>query len=288
MMAKLLLLLQSQFFSLKVNLHIEKSDSDLLLHADTMLCMVDSDTFGYVLYNKSEKNIYKWKVCEYSNLSDFSSILNQEFKAFPDHISVNILNYHPRYQAIPSIFRTENKHLDFWELSTYVEQDEQIIEDVSVDKDICFLHAVHKKIYEEINQRFSKLRWYSLQSIQFMNPIYQSDKVIIQLIFLYKLIHVSVYSKGKILLVKAYPLSNPEDILWYLMNVVTGLGYSNEDVVLYPEGFVDTQSSLFNLLDQYFDRVNFQDQLQYQFPETDLDLSSPTLIHIDRILSCVS
>ncbi len=272
---------------MKLNLHIEEPGSDHFLLADSLLCLADSDILGYILYNQKQKKIFCWKIWEIENDSDINTIIDRELTSIPDSFSISLLNYTPRYLAIPSNIIASNKNFNFWELNMGYQNQEKIIENSSWHKDICFMHGLNRIIYDQINHRFSNKEWYPIQAIHFMNPIQKAGKIPIQLIFLYKNVHINVYQNGQILLSKAYPLLNPEDTLWQILNIIHNLHLTTDQIELYVEGLIDTHSAIFSLVDQYFER-NPLPELTYQFPISDIELSQPTLVHIDRILSCVS
>ena len=272
---------------MKLNLHIEVPGSDHFLAADTLLCLADSDMLGYILYNQKQKKIYCWKFWEIENDVDVKTIIEQEFRSVPDSFRIALLNYTPRFIAIPSNISASNKNYNFWELNMAYQAQEKIIENSSCHKDICFMHGINRNIYDQMNHRFSDNNWLPIQAIHFMNPIQKAEKIPIQLIFLYKNVHVNVYQNSQIVLSQAYPLLNPEDTLWQLLNIIHNLGLTTEHTELHVEGLIDTHSTIFSLLDQYFER-NPLPELTYQFPISDIEISHPTLVHIDRILSCVS
>ena len=288
MMAKLLLLLQSHFFSLNHNLHIEALEADIYLQADSLLCLLDANTFGYILYSNSKKKIYSLKVWDFENDEDISTILEKELGPENQIISFKILNYSARYQTIPNIFDITNNKKVIWEITNGYDHNEEVLTEISTQNDISFLHSVSKNSFNYINQRFPNINWHSIQSIHFMNNVHNSERLSIRLIFFFKHIHISVAQNEKILIAKSYLLSSPNDLLWELLRIVKLFGYTPEQVILYPEGFIDIKSSLFQLLDQYFERGKSTDTFQYQFPISDIELSHLTLVHIERILSCVS
>ncbi len=288
MMAKLLLLLQSHFFSLNHNLHIEALETDIYLQADSLLCLLDANTFGYILYSNSKKKIYCLKVWDFEKDEDISTILEKELGPENQIISFKILNYSARYQTIPNIFDITNNKKVIWDITNGYDHNEEVLTDISTQNDIIFLHSVSKNSFNYINQRFPNINWHSIQSIHFINNVHNSERLSIRLIFFFKHIHISVAQNEKILIAKSYLLSSPNDLLWELLRIVKLFGYTPEQVILYPEGFIDIKSSLFQLLDQYFERGKSTDTFQYQFPISDIELSHLTLVHIERILSCVS
>ncbi len=70
---------------------------------------------------------------------------------------------------------------------------------------------------------------------------------------------VFVAAGGNLQLVQTYPYATPEDVLYYLLRIVSNTGLSQEEVQLSISGLLDHQSALFRELYQYFRHTGFRD-----------------------------
>jgi hypothetical protein len=231
-----------------------------------------------------------WKLWDTQKGNEAEAVrkMLDELMPFKDASSVQILNYTPRYMAIPGILSAEeNMSSDFWALANGTHHQEKIIANKVIGFDIDFLHSISESIHELILQFFPQSEWRSIQSLNFVSVLPDFERVPIRIIFIQQHVHICVFKDSKIVLSRAYTFTSPEDVLWHILNIVKQLGFSAQEVVLYPEGLIHLDSSVFHLLDQYFDRASLPDQHQFRFSSSDTEYSRPTWIHLDRILTCV-
>jgi len=272
---------------LKLILHIEENISNAFDLADTLLIQLDDNMLGYLLINQSEKKIFSWKIWQIDSPSELNQFFAQEFMLLNDAVSVKILNYTPRYSAFPADISLKNTRTSFWELSHGMNDKDTLLDYIAEEGTIFFMHAVQNEIYASIEKRFSRNQWISIQHISFLTSKHETNSTSMEICFFNQKTHIVLNQKGKVLFSQAFSYDNPEDLLWHLLNIIHVFGFSANEIVLYPHGLIDTQSSIFDLLNQYFNCIDSKKNHTYQMPTSDITLSAPTIDHIDRILTCV-
>lgn len=70
---------------------------------------------------------------------------------------------------------------------------------------------------------------------------------------------VLVAKQGKFLLAQTCEYATPEDILYYLLKIVSAFSLSQRETGLFISGLVDRQSALYKELYQYFINIEFRD-----------------------------
>jgi hypothetical protein len=136
-------------------------------------------------------------------------------------------------------------------------EDPESAGDMAEEGTIFFMHAVQNEIYASIEKRFSTNQWISIQHISFLTSKHETNSTSMEICFFNQKTHIVLNQKGKVLFSQAFSYDNPEDLLWHLLNIIHVFGFSANEIVLYPHGLIDTQSSIFDLFWAFLTLLKF-------------------------------
>ena len=248
--------------------------------------------FGYTLFSAQDKRILQSEIWEKNTVDADPLFFIQKVKdKFPtDHHSVKIfiINYHLRYTTIPASVYTENNITQWWYLLEGFDPDEKININTSINKDIVHIQAVEAKWFQSLSQSFSQIEWIPFQAIAFDNNEEYSGDYNLILSFIKNNIFITLRNNEQVLFNQGCQYKEPEDILYSLLNILHRFAINPESVRLLPDGFIDPDSSVFRLLEQYFKNIYWSKPTLLNNAEEVDFYSKYGRYHIDKILSCVS
>ena len=91
-----------------------------------------------------------------------------------------------------------------------------------------------------------------------LSSIPGDDKPVIYLYFYPGSFTVSAFKNGQLQVVQTRPFTTAEEVLYFVLNVYKQYGFVQEETQLLTAGFIDPQSSLYELLYQYMAGIHIQ------------------------------
>ena len=245
---------------------------------------------GFIVFSPNNLSVIKTRLwLNDDNLAEQNNFLILVEKEIEDYLLIEktvLVNYHPGYFALPSeIFRKDK--LNYWtELLNGLNPIEKMLIKSTDDSDIVHIQPIKKKFHEKLMQKYQDLSIFSFREFAFQRQVYEKDTMCVT--FQHQHIFITLYSKGTLQLNQVYSFESPEDVIYLLLNITDHFFLDKSTLTFIPEGFVDADSVLYKLVEQYFPNMQLPDKINYNYPEETEHLSPFILRYFDRIISCVS
>jgi hypothetical protein len=241
----------------------------------------------YASHNQSVIQSQLWQINNHD--AGTSEVFENLSKAIGNDLNVTkviSINFHAAHFAIPEVIHQTDKVNDWIQLLNGQNPGEKIILKTSSASGIVHVQPIHQAFYDWVIQKFQSADSYSFQEFAYQKK--ENDSDLLYVTFYDQHIFINVYKNGVIQLSQAYSFETPEDVLYLLLNITDQFELDIAGLSFIPEGFIDADSSLYKLLEQYFPNIEQPESLKYQYPEEADHLSPFILRYIDRIITCVS
>ena len=157
----------------------------------------------------------------------------------------------PKFVEVPTSFLSkENNHL-FFENLQIIESDEQILEQ-KISKEITELFVAKKATIQMLKNQWNDVKILSNSACL----LTQNMKLVTQNWSLF--VHtnqtgffLSLFEKNKLYLHNFYEMSNEEDVLYAVMNVMVQKEIEMKNLQFYLTGFAQNQQNIYELLSTY-------------------------------------
>jgi Protein of unknown function (DUF3822) len=259
------------------NNEVEPSAQHLLVQHGNCFC-------GFVLYDKEKKHVNTWVLYETKSGIDellLANIVQQQDWLKSSFQSILIVDYTERNTLLPKTFVKADTAI--MELMIGSSQHTVSMEDAAGDA--VNLYQVPSAAYIAVNRFFTNARWLHHESLVIEQPA--SEEAVITVEIWFNTIFIHAEKNGKWLLLQQRNYQTPEDVLYYILNC-RQQWQMGEEVLIQLQGMVEEKSALYNLMYQYFQKLELQKELLYYFPSNTTDIPPHTKTLIDRILTCVS
>lgn len=151
------------------------------------------------------------------------------------------------------------------------------------EKDLVLVNGINYRNHDLLMNTFKDTVFHSLSTSFYQE--YTGDDIRIQLLFYGKNIYLALYQQHQLQLVNSFTFQSPEDVLYILLNLCDTYQLSKETLTINPEGFIDPESAVIKLLEQYFLHIQWPDKRTATMPE---EIPVQTAQFLERIISCVS
>jgi hypothetical protein len=245
---------------------------------------------GYLIYHPKDLTVVKSQLWEAdAALTDPKQIIESVQTDAETEIPFSktiLINYNPTYFNLPGFLYQSDK-IDNWiKLTNGKDLNEKVITKRKKDSDIIHIHSINHKFFELLSHHYRDIDIYSFQ--EFAHRQQMTNEIVINLTFFHQHMYVCLHKEGNLHLNQAFKFSTPEDALYNLLNIVEQFSIDRTKSVMIPEGFIDADSAMYKLLDQYFPNIQKPENLTCLFPAQAESISPYILRHIDRLILCVS
>jgi hypothetical protein len=274
-------------------IHIVEKEIEVINTPNAYLLIQVADGFiGFVSFHPTEKKVNGWvlyKVEQNLSVSSMQDMLSEiaaaETWVHNNYHKILIVQQNCRNIKLPvSLSKEEGKEALF-NLMFGKRKNELHLKDILLQQNIVNHFAVDSMIADVMNKKFPKAEWWHVQSL-LLSKDASSETIITATIWLNE-IHLTVEKNSQWLLLQTYSYQTPEDALYIILNAMKQLKITQEECNVLLQGMIDQRSPLFDMLQLYILNLEFNNQLDYQFPAND---QHPVHLFssLDQILSCVS
>jgi hypothetical protein len=255
-----------------------------------MVILYHTEVLGYIFYSPAGNQIIQADLWECSIHPDvFPELLNKIKVTLPESIrieSTGILIFPDAEIMLPGAVYDADYVTNWMELSFGKEPDVVYITEKINKDDVILINAINQRNRDRLLAEFNEASFQSLSS-SFLNRT-SGENHEIQVLFYGRYLYVALYHQHALQFLNAFTFHTPEDVLYVLLNLCHKYQIDKENLIVMPEGFIDTESSVIKLLDQYFLNIQWPDdamERKYAMPEA-IPLQTAQLL--ERIISCVS
>ena len=276
------------------SVHIVDAAIDSIDTRNAYLLVQSGDGFvGFASFHPAEKKVNGWMI--YQLADDLSaSALEEKLEAiiaahpwvqksyhktiFVQHAAKNIL--------VPVALNKEEDKEYLFELMHGKQKKDLQVKDFVVHQRLVNHYAVDHIIGRLLNQHFPKGEWWHIQSLLLTKNAAGGTRITATIWF--NELQLTVENNGQWILLQSYRYHTPEDVLYYILNSMQQLNYTQEETTVVLQGMIDQRSKLYDVLDQYILNLQLNEELQFQFPATTEEQPVHLSASLDQILTCVS
>ncbi len=276
------------------SVHIVVENIELIDTRNAYLVVQSGESFiGFASFHPGEKKVNGWMI--YQLDADISSsALEEKLEAiiaahpwvqksyhktiFVQHAAKNIL--------VPVTLNKEEDKAYLFELMHGQQQNELHVKDFVVQQRLVNHYAVNPVIGRLLNQHFPKGEWWHIQSLLLTKNAAGGIRITATIWF--NELQLTVENNGQWILLQSYRYHTPEDVLYYILNSMQQLNYTQEETTVVLQGMIDQRSKLYDVLNQYLLNLQLNDELQFEFPATTEEQPVHLSASLDQILACVS
>lgn len=143
------------------------------------------------------------------------------------------------------------------------------LEDTIPEMDAMNLYAVPAALHEELAARYPNVSFAHFNTGWLRKRFRREQKdTLLELVLYPTHIIIALWKDGQLLINQGYDYDTPEDVAWWLLNVVTQWGLQAEELPVLVSGLVETQSPMFTEIQKYFLHVDLDQRpslFQYDF-----------------------
>ncbi len=276
------------------SVHIVDANIDSIDTGNAYLLVQSGESFlGFASFHPVEKKVNGWMIYQLDHdLS--SSALEEKLQAiivahpwvqkdyhktvFVQHAAKNIL--------VPVALNKEEDKEYLFELMHGQQQNKLQIKDFVVQQRLVNHYAVDHIVGRLLHQHFPKGEWWHIQSLLLTKNAAGGIRITATIWF--NELQLTVENNGQWILLQSYNYHTPEDVLYYILNIMQQLEYTQEETTVVLQGMIDQRSKLYDVLQQYIFNLQLNDELQFQFPATTEEQPVHLSASLDQILACVS
>jgi hypothetical protein len=272
--------------------YFEIKETNAAGNSDTarIIILYHPEVFGYLLYSPSVHQILKANLWEGAIHPDgFPAIVQTIKQSLPVSVhveSATILTFPDAEIMLPGeIYDADYIH-KWMELSFGKDPDVVYITENKGDNDVVVVKAINKQNRDTLLAEFSDVSFHSLRTSFFQRISGDHDEI--RVLFYGRNIYVALYHQRTLQCLNSFPFHTPEDVLYVLLNLCDKYQINKENLTIISEGFIDPESSVIQLLDQYFLHIQWPDnttERTYIMPQ---EIPAQTAQLLERIISCVS
>ena len=166
------------------------------------------------------------------------------------------------------------------------QQNTVLLRDIVLQQSLVNNYTVDATVAAVLNKRFPKGEWWHIQSLLLTKQA--AGAVCVTATVYFNEVQVTVERNGNWLMLQSYSYQTPEDVLYYLLNVMQQLDLSQEETTVYLQGMIDQHSALYDVLYSYILNLQLKDELHYSFPTATDEHPVHLSASLDQLLACVS
>ena len=274
------------------SVHIVDENIDLIDATTAYLLVQAGEGFlGFASFHPVEKKVNGWMIYQLDQDISASALeeklgaivaahpwvqKNYEKIIFVQHAAKNIL--------VPVSLNKEEDKEYLFDLMHGQQKNELHVKDFVVQQRLVNHYAVGHILGHLLNQHFPKGEWRHVQSLLLTKSAAGGIRITATIWF--NELQLTAERNGQWILLQSYKYHTPEDVLYYILNMIQQLEFSQEDTTVVVQGMIDQRSKLYDVLDQYILNLQLNDELQFQFPATTEEQPVHLSASLDQILSC--
>jgi hypothetical protein len=248
---------------------------------------------GFAAFQPHQKKVYAWVL--YKLDQQQSTFLTEEkLKAIIEsepwiglhYEKVILVQLTSKNILVHAILNKEENKESLFELLYGKGRDDIYVKDFVLQQNLVNHYAVEGTWGVVLNQKFPKGQWWHIQSLLLTKQAAAETRITATIWF--NEIVLTVEHNGRWLLLQTYRYHTPEDVLYYILNAMQQLGFSQEETTVYLQGMINQQSALYDVLYTYIANLVLNNELHFQFPDTVADQPLHLSASLDQILTCVS
>lgn len=257
-----------------------------------LLVQVGADFIGFASFSPASKKVYGWVVYQL-DVSLWPNGLDAELSAIAaahpwvhsNYQKIVLVQYASTNVLLPAVLNKDDGKEQLMEMMHGPQHDQLFIKDVVLQQRLVNHYVVDGTLGALLNKRFSKGEWWHVHSLLLTQNA--SAETTVTATIRFQELQLAVAKNGQWLLLQSYSYHTPEDVLYFILNVMQQYGLSQEETTIYLQGMIDQRSALYDVLYNYLLNLQLKESLVYNFP-----LSEEHPVHLaaslDQVLTCVS
>jgi hypothetical protein len=125
--------------------------------------------------------------------------------------------------------------------------------------DLHTIYRIPAPVHAIMQQKFSAGKYWHIYTL-WLSAIEKSisaEGEDLFLVFAADKVLTAAFQKGKLLLMRSFAYSTPEDVVYHLLHCCDQLSISQDECLLHISGYIDEDSALYNEIRKYFLRLEF-------------------------------
>lgn len=255
-----------------------------------LLVQAGAGFVGFAAFRPTEKKVMGWLVYKYepgiSLEEQLGAIAAKHAWVHTNYQKVLLVQYAANNVLVPAVLNSDAGKELFLEQVIGPQQNTVLVRDIVLQQSLVNHYTVDATVASVLNKRFPKGEWWHLQSLLLTKQAAGGVRVTATVYF--NEVQVTVERNGNWLLLQSYNYQTPEDVLYYILNVMQQLNLSQEETTVYLQGMIDQHSALYDVLYSYILNLQLKDELQYSFPAAGNEHPVHLSASLDQLLACVS
>lgn len=235
----------------------------------TLLIEVNEQHICIVRFNKQ---LYSFEGLEYfylfqfkpTEIADILQTILKKYEPIKDKIDRVLVYYSTRDSLlVPELLFSDNTFKWMAEQTIGKSQSEMLFNQKVNSLDLYCVYPVPQYLYETMLNAFPNAEFSNFNAEWLSKTI--QEKVpnnLLEVIFFPKMITVIVWQDHKLQIVQSYPYENQEDVMFYLLSIISSFNITSENIDTQLSGLIDFQSPVFEAILKVFPNLSV-----YQRPE---------------------
>lgn len=258
-----------------------------------LLVEVGKEDISFIIFSKnpfSVNGFYSYNVDKNISSSEYvtaiKNMLLQNDVLTQSFTSVNIFYNFKASTLIPTEFFIDEEKNNVCDVMFGQDKEALCFQENVKGQQIKLIYRIPSKVYEILNQSFSKNSFAHSTSEQINMPI-KNDNTL-QCIVYHASIKVLLFKENKIQLIQYFDYETPADVCYHLLNVCERFQIPAASIYLILSGMVDKQSTLYSEVYKYFLNVSFATSTTDVLIADDLqELPQHFYQHLTALAQCV-
>ncbi len=253
-----------------------------------LLIEVSDEFYGFAAFDAVAKKVKAWVLYQAkANTSitetELEYIQNEQPWLHYFYTKTTIVDCDARNSLLPKALYSDGKHTT--QLMYGVQATDILLKDDITVFDAVNLYSISNEVYHLFQANFANAIWKHKQSLLLKQTA--SSEPCLTVTIKFHSIFIAAAQHNKWILLQRKQYQTPEDVLYHILNTIKQLGFDEENTSVILEGMVEEKSALASLLHQYLYNMQWNANLEFQYPEEASSISKHTLALTDRLLTCV-
>lgn len=261
--------------------------------SDAYLLVQSGEGFlGFAAFQPVEKKVYGWVLykADQSQSTAITTEKLQEMMAANTWIGaaykkVVLVQFSSANVLVPAILNKDEDKEILVELVYGKRKHDFFEKDFVLQQNLVNHYTVNETAGALLNAQFPQGQWWHVQSLLLTRQAARETRITATIWF--NTLQLTVEKNGNWLLLQSYDYRTPEDVLYYLLNVMQQLGLSQEETTVYLQGMIDQRSALYDVLYNYILNLQLKEELLFTFPVATEEQPVHLSASLDQVLACV-
>jgi hypothetical protein len=273
------------------SIQLEQEGLEMIDTTGAYLLVQAGDGFtGFAVFRPTEKKLMGWVVYKteagISLEEQLGAIAAKHTWVHTNYQKVLLVQYAATNALVPAVLNSEAGKELLLEQVIGPQQNTVLVRDIVLQQSLVNNYTVDATVAAVLNKRFPKGEWWHIQSLLLTKQA--AGAVCVTATVYFNEVQITVERNGNWLLLQSYSYQTPEDVLYYLLNVMQQLDLSQEETTVYLQGMIDQHSALYDVLYSYILNLQLKDELHYSFPTATDEHPVHLSASLDQLLACVS